>query len=105
MELPPQLPPQPYRPTGVESDATQVFLPTKNMPALLSYYFGVFGLIPFLGVPLAIAAVVLGIIGLKRFKLNPTPGAKGHAITGLVLGCFELVCLAVFVAFVTYVNG
>lgn len=78
-------------------DSMQAWIPTKNMPALLSYYFGVFGLIPFLGVPLAVAAVILGIIGLKRTKVTPTPGAKGHAITGLVLGIFELLVLLAFI--------
>lgn len=76
------------RPTS--QDDFQTFIPTKNKPALFSYYFGIFGLIPFFGIPLAIVAVVLGIIGLKKFKQNPTPGAKGHALTGLILGSIEL---------------
>lgn len=83
----------------------QAWIPTKNMPALLSYYFGVFGLIPFLGVPLAIAAIMLGIRGLKKAKITPTPGAKGHAITGLVLGSFEMVVLLAFIAIVAYISA
>ena len=80
----------------LNDDLTQKFLPTKNMPSLISYYLGVFGLIPILGIPLSIAAIIFGYIGLKRFKANPTPGAKGHAMTGIVLGVVELVCLLMF---------
>lgn len=102
--VPPPFQPQPGQPPLPAAPATddnlQVFLPTKNMQALLSYYFGVFGLIPFLGAPLAIAAIVLGIMGLHKFQQNPTPGAKGHALTGLILGAFELVVLIAFVTLV-----
>ncbi len=76
-------------------------IPTKNMPSLLSYYFGVFGLIPILGMPLTIAAIILGFVGLKHYKKNPTPGAKGHAITGLVLGFVQLAVFIVFIILMT----
>lgn len=82
------------------SDSMQALIPTKNMPALLSYYFGVFGLIPFLGLPLTIAAIVLGIIGLHTYKRNPTPGAKVHAIIGLSLAVFQLLVFAIFMTLV-----
>lgn len=82
--------PEPY-------DHIQAMIPTKNMPSLLSYYFGVFGLVPIIGLPLTIAAIILGFVGLKQYKKNPTPGAKGHAITGIVLGCVQL---AVFIVFI-----
>jgi hypothetical protein len=74
------------------------------MPALIGYYCGVFGLIPFLGLPLSVAAIVLGKIGLSKYKANPTPGAKPHALVGLVLGIFELVVFAVFIALVIVAN-
>lgn len=77
------------------------FMPVGNKPALIGYYCGVFGLIPFVGFPLAVIAVVLGVIGLKQHKLRPVPGGKGHAITALALGIFELSC---FVAFFIVVN-
>lgn len=71
-------------------------IPYKNVPALLSYYFGVFGLIPFLGIPLSIAALVLGVMGLSNNKLRPETKGKAHAITGIVLGSIEMVLLLVF---------
>lgn len=81
-------------------DTMQTLIPTKNMPALLSYYAGVFGFIPFLGLPATIAALVLGRIGMRKAKANPTPGAKGHAIAGLVMGTIQM---SVFILFLAYV--
>jgi hypothetical protein len=86
------------------NDALQTLIPYKNMPALLSYYFGVFGLIPGIGFPLTIVALVLGVIGLNRNKLHPESKGKGHAITGIVLGIIELVVFVVFIAFVALSN-
>lgn len=83
-----------------QNDTLQTLIPTKNKPALLSYYFGIFGLIPFLGLPLSIAAVICGIIGMNKYKVNPTPGAKGHALAGIILGGIELIIFAFFVLFV-----
>src|SRR5882672_4725027 len=43
-------------------------IPYKNAQALWSYYLGIFSLIPCLGSPLGIAALVLGIRGLRFVK-------------------------------------
>ena len=87
------------------NNTIQMLIPTKNIPALLSYYFGVIGLIPFLGIPFSIAAIVLGKIGLSRYKANPTPGAKAHALIGLILGICEIVFGALFLAFIILILG
>ena len=81
-----------------QNDSVQTLIPTKNMPSLLAYYFGIFGLVPILGLPFTFAALIFGIIGLKRFARNPTPGAKGHAITGLVLASIQLFLFIAFIA-------
>ena len=52
----------------------------------LAYYFGVFALIPFLGFFLAIAAIVLGIVGLRAASQNPQAHGRAHAWVGIVLG-------------------
>ena len=59
-------------------------IPTKNMPALLGYYFGVFSIIPGLGIPLGIAAFICGVLGLRAAGKARVGG--GHAVTALVLG-------------------
>ena len=95
----------PSSPSTNNNDTVQMFIPTKNVPALLSYYFGVIGLIPFLGIPFSIAAIVLGKIGLSRYKANPTPGAKPHALIGLILGICEIIFGALFLAFIILILG
>lgn len=53
-------------------------IPAKNMPALLGYYFGVFSLLPVLGLLLGPAAVICGVLGLR--KARPIGVGRGHAI-------------------------
>jgi hypothetical protein len=76
-----QIQPQPM----VESDGFQAMIPTKNVPSLVSYYCGVFSFIPFVGIILCIAGILFGIKALNLVKVRPTPGAKVHAIIGIVL--------------------
>ena len=91
MEQPP-LPPQ------NQLSNYQAWMPTKNKPALIGYYLGFIGLLPAVGLPFAIAAIVLSVIGLLKHKQHPTPGAKGHAITGLILGIIPI-ALSIIVLF------
>lgn len=67
-------------------DSTGGFIPYKNAPALIAYYMAVFSLIPCFGIPLGIAAVVLGIIGLKKRKETPEIKGTAHAWVGIILG-------------------
>lgn len=67
-------------------DSTGGLIPYKNTPALVAYYLGIFSLIPCLGMPLGIAAVVSGIIGLRAYKRQPVIKGATHAWIGIVLG-------------------
>ncbi|MGC1276374.1 MAG: GYF domain-containing protein [Planctomycetaceae bacterium] len=69
-----------------QGDSTGGLIPYKNAPALIAYYLAVFSLIPCLGLPLGIAAVVLGVMGLKKRKENPAISGTAHAWIGIVLG-------------------
>ncbi|MCW5756125.1 MAG: hypothetical protein KIT54_02710 [Phycisphaeraceae bacterium] len=84
-------------------DATGGVIPYKNPAALIGYYLGVFGLVPALGVPLALAAVILGTIGLVRRKKGLAIGGLFHGIIAIVLGLLSLGYHIAFVAFI-YVN-
>ena len=53
-----------------------------------AYYLGVFSLIPCLGLPLAIAAIVMGMRGLKAFEKNPEVRGRAHALVGVIVGGF-----------------
>ena len=92
--LPAAWPPQPggYPPPGyapqVTSGALDAIIPTKNPSALTAYYLGVFSIIPCLAIPMGIAAVVLGVRGLKLFKAHPEVRGKAHAWVGIIAGGF-----------------
>jgi membrane-associated protease RseP (regulator of RpoE activity) len=72
--------------TAADRDATGGLIPYKNAPALISYYLGVFSLIPILGLPLGIGAVVLAFFGFAKRRANPNVSGLAHAWVGLVLG-------------------
>jgi hypothetical protein len=74
----------------VTPDATGGVIPYKNPAALIAYYLGIFGLIPVLGLPMAIAAIVLGVAGLKSRAKGRAHGGRVHAWVGIVLGSVSL---------------
>lgn len=76
---------QPVGPQG-EGDATGGVIPYKNPPALIAYYLGLFSLFPCIGLFLAIPALILGIIGLKKRAANPAIKGSAHAWIGIVMG-------------------
>ena len=53
---------------------------------------------------MGIAAIILGILGLKAANRNPAAKGKVHAIVGLVLGSiFTLVWLGVLVLWIVLI--
>lgn len=87
-----QLPQQSPQPAGnmVDSNGFQSMIPTKNVPSLVSYYCGVFSFIPVVGFVLGIVGLIFGFKALAIVKQRPTPGAKVHAIIGIVLSLIFL---------------
>jgi hypothetical protein len=71
----------PAAPAGIEK-----MIPTKNVPALMAYYLGLFSFIPLLGILLGIPAFVLGIMGLLRARAHPEARGKVHAWVGIIMG-------------------
>jgi len=77
-------------------DATGGMIPYKNVPALIGYYLGVFSIIPCF--PIGLAALVLGILGLRKVKQQPEVKGTVHAWIGILAGgFFGLLWLAVTV--------
>ncbi len=68
------------------TDQTGGLIPYKNGWALVSYYCGVFALIPCVGGALGIFAVVFGFLGLSHARLHPESKGTVHAIIGITLG-------------------
>lgn len=86
------LQPTPLGPAATPTDdVVSKVIPYRNVYALISYYLGVFALIPCLGILLALASVPLGILGLKEAKKNPRAHGTVHAWVGIVLGSLVLI--------------
>ena len=83
-------------PVVITSDDTLGgLMPSKNGPALAAYYLGVFSIIPFLGIPMGIAAFILGMKGLRKAREHPEVKGKVHAWVGIIAGgVFALLYLA-----------
>lgn len=84
------IPVPPAPPVIQQGDVTGGVIPYKNKHALLAYYFGIFGLVPILGILLAIPAVILGISGLKKKKKDPIIKGSAHAWAGIILGALSI---------------
>lgn len=94
-------------PVVVASDGTLGgLIPYKNGPALAAYYLGVFSAIPLLGMPLGIAGLILGILGLRRAREHPEAKGKAHAWVGIIAGgLFGLLYLVATIALVLAALG
>ena len=68
------------------NQAMEHVLPTRNQPALLGYYYAIFGLLPVIGLVLAPVAIAYGIIGLDRGNRLPRNIGYGHALFATVAG-------------------
>ncbi len=74
--------------TGEGGDWLSKIVPTRNTPALVGYYLGVFSLIPCLGALLAPFAIGFGIAGIGKARALQV--GLAHAIVAIVLGGFSL---------------
>ena len=90
--------------TAPTADATGGLIPYQNPFALVAYYLGVFSLIPFLGLVLAIPAIVFGILGLRHKRRQPQIKGTAHAWIGIVMGSlFTLLWGGLIVAMIVWV--
>lgn len=81
----------------VDESPIGVLIPYKNAQALWAYYLGIFSLIPCVGLPLGVAALVLGIRGLGCAKRNSESKGKVHAWIGIVLGGLSVLVYVVLI--------
>ena len=86
------------------SDAIATLIPYKNKCALIGYYLGIVSLLPVIGLPLAIAALILGILGLKHKKKHPEAHGTAHAIVAIIGGILGLIINFVLLAIVIQAN-
>lgn len=81
----------PAQPPVVVDEPFSGMIPYKNSRALAAYYFGIFSLIPCVGIPLGVTALILGILGLKYANKHPEAKGEVHAWVGVVLGALTAV--------------
>ena len=96
LTAPPVLPEAPAKPKS--DGGLNVIIPYKNVRALTAYYLAVFSAIPIFGMPLGLAAFILGILALRFRRTNPAAGGVVHAWIGILAGGFFcLVYLALII--------
>jgi hypothetical protein len=71
---------------AIEDNPMSKVVPYKNPKALVAYYLAIFSLIPCVGLLLGMAALILGILGLKAANAHPSAHGKVHAWVGIILG-------------------
>lgn len=81
----PSQPPRYVSDPNQQGDSTGGIIPYKNPKALIAYYLGILSGLPLIGLPLGIAAFVLGIMGLRDRQRNPV--IKGSVHAGIGIGC------------------
>ena len=73
-------------------------IPYKNPPALIGYYVSIFSCFPILGLLLGPAAIVLGIVGIRRRSADPKRRGLAHAWIAISFGvigtCISLLMVA-----------
>jgi hypothetical protein len=77
---------EPVPATSGYKDPLLEFVPYRNVASLWAYYLGVFALIPCFGIALGIAAIVMGIIGIRYSQKHPEAKGMVHSLVGIVLG-------------------
>ncbi|HZW06075.1 MAG TPA: hypothetical protein VFF65_03040 [Phycisphaerales bacterium] len=71
--------------------AVSVVIPYRNAASLVGYYLGVFSLIPFIGIILAVPAIILGIVGMIKARTKPSAHGMVHGGVALALGVLSIV--------------
>lgn len=95
-QMPPSEPSRPAPPPSSVNEGVATVVPYRNLPALIAYYLGLFSLFPCVGAVLGIAAVVLGIMGLRKVARQPEVKGAVHAWIGVICGgVFGLIWLLV----------
>lgn len=89
------------------SNSLNGLIPYKNVPSLVSYYCGLFSLIPIpiVNFVLGLTALIAAFKGFKFAKNNPEVKGKGHCWAGVIMGgigfllggfCVVLILFAIF---------
>jgi hypothetical protein len=88
-ERPPENHPEPL-PRRRGQTVYRMSEPITNRAALRAWRCAEWGLLPVAGLPLGLAAVSLGVVGLRRFRRDPSVLGARHAFAAVILGAIEV---------------
>ena len=88
----------PSDPSSGATSFVETFIPSNNGNALLSYYLGIFSIIPCFGLVMGIVAFITGRKALKTIKDDPRIKGGTHAKVGIGCGLIGFVFNAIIMS-------
>lgn len=79
---------------AIGDDSVTTFIPYRNLPALVGYYVAIFSLVPGFGLLLGPAAIICGIIGLRKRNAEPQRKGAAHAWIAIAAGTLGILISA-----------
>lgn len=84
----------------IPSVAERALLPVgRPASAIVAGYCALFAILPILGFPFAVAALLCGIVALKSIKADPSLSGRGRAWFGIIMGGIMTTLTAVIIVF------
>lgn len=97
------------RPKAEFDPSMKLLVPVGRAPsAIAAGYLGLFALFPCIGLPAGVAAIVAGVVAMRKLKAEPELSGRGRAIFGIVAGGLSVAAHLVTLAIVgigTLVQG
>jgi hypothetical protein len=90
-----------YEDDEEEDEAISIIIPYKNPRALASYYMSFFTLIPVIGIIIGLAAIILGVLGLRYTGAHRKAKGTAHSLIGI---CLSTICIVAnpFISYMLY---
>ncbi len=89
-------------PSSLEKLAMPVGRPAS---AIIAGYCGLFSILPMLGLPFQLAAIICGIMALRKMKAEPHLSGAGRAWFGIVMGALGLAVTLFGISMLAFAPG
>src|SRR5262249_19946383 len=83
-----------------EEGALASLIPARNPRGLTAYCFGIFSLIPGIGLVLGPLALLFGVLGIRYAVNYPKAKGMGHSVAGTLLGILTTIANIVLLVWV-----
>lgn len=96
--------PQYFKEREYNTNSLNGLIPYRNVPSLVSYYCGLFSLIPIplVNFVLGLTALIAAFKGFKFAKNNPEVKGKGHCWAGAIMGGIGFLLGGFFVVLILF---